>query len=117
VAGSSSSEGEMLSSAQRLIEELELESLMVTRSSEGISLFSRDGKVHASPSRAREVFDVSGAGDTVIATVGALYASGVHGEQALAIANLAAGVVVSRIGTAAVTLEDIKQALGREVGS
>jgi len=117
VAGQSLSEGDMLSSAQRLIEDLELDSLMVTRSSEGISLFSRDGKVHASPSRAREVFDVSGAGDTVIATVGALYAAGVQGEEALAIANLAAGVVVSRIGTAAVTLDDIKQALSREVGS
>ncbi len=117
VAGRSDSEADMLERAQRLLDELDLESLMVTRSAAGISLFTRDGKVHASPSRAREVFDVSGAGDTVIATVAAMHALGITGERALSLANVAAGVVVSRIGTAAVTIEDIQNALSREAGS
>lgn len=117
VVGASETESDMLARAQRLLDELDLESLMVTRSAAGISLFTRDGKVHASPSRAREVFDVSGAGDTVIATIGALRAIGISGEQSLSLANVAAGVVVSRIGTAAVTIDDIRSALSREAGS
>ena len=68
----------------------------------------RDGKVEQTlPTRARQVFDVSGAGDTVIATLTAALTSGLSAEDAAKLANLAAGVVVSRLGTATVTPEDL----------
>jgi D-beta-D-heptose 7-phosphate kinase/D-beta-D-heptose 1-phosphate adenosyltransferase len=69
---------------------------------------SRNGSVELTlPTQAREVFDVSGAGDTVIATLTAALASGATAEEAAKLANLAAGVVVSRIGTATVTSKDL----------
>lgn len=88
----------MLAAAQPLISENDFQYLTVTMSEKGIMLLRRDSRFH-SPARAREVFDVSGAGDTVIATLAACLAGGLQIETAIELANLAAGIVVGKVGT------------------
>ncbi len=111
VAGGWKNEAELTAKAQKLRAELELEALLVTRSEEGMSLFRAGGELHE-PTLAREVFDVSGAGDTVIATLAVMLASGADMADAVRIANRAAGIVVGKLGTAVVSraeiLEDMK---------
>ncbi len=99
VAGRARDEDDLARRAQALRHDLQLDALLLTRSEEGMSLFSDAGTLSI-PARAREVFDVSGAGDTVIATLGALLAAGAPMADAMAIANEAAGVVVGKLGTA-----------------
>ncbi len=94
--------------AQRVA--FELRYLAVTMSEKGIRLLSESGAYH-SPARAREVFDVSGAGDTVIATVAAAMAGGLKVETAVDLANLAAGVVVGKVGTVAIAAHELVAAL------
>jgi rfaE bifunctional protein kinase chain/domain len=106
VAGSWQSEEELTAKAQQLREELNLEALLVTRSEEGMSLFRADGVLHE-PTQAREVFDVSGAGDTVIATLAVMLACGADMAEAVRVANRAAGIVVGKLGTAVVTKEEL----------
>ena len=101
VAGRWTSDADLAVRADKLRRELDLEALLVTRSEEGMSLFTAEGAVHI-PAVAREVFDVSGAGDTVIATLAALVSAGAPLADAMAIANQAAGVVVGKLGTAVV---------------
>jgi rfaE bifunctional protein kinase chain/domain len=110
VAGRWSSEAEMTQKAQDLRQRLGLNYLLVTRSEEGMSLYSQDDsgpqELHV-PAHAREVFDVSGAGDTVIATLAAMIASG-HGiHESVAIANRAGGIVVGKLGTATVSADEL----------
>lgn len=107
VVGTWKDEADLAARAQRLREELGLEALLVTRSEEGMSLFRADGTTHE-PARAREVFDVSGAGDTVIATLAVMLASGSDLCDAMRLANRAAGVVVGKLGTAVVELDELK---------
>jgi rfaE bifunctional protein kinase chain/domain len=97
--------------AHALCTELRLGGLLVTRSEEGMTLFDagpdgRPGHLHQ-PAQARQVFDVTGAGDTVIATLAAMLAAGVSLRDAVPVANRAGGVVVSRFGTAAVTHDEL----------
>jgi rfaE bifunctional protein kinase chain/domain len=99
VAGRARDEDDLARRAQALRRELRLEALLLTRSEEGMTLYSDAGALTV-PAQAREVFDVSGAGDTVIATLGALLAAGAPIRDAMAIANRAAGVVVGKLGTA-----------------
>jgi len=106
VAGSWKDEAELNAKAQQLRTELKLEALLVTRSEEGMSLFRERDVLHE-PTQAREVFDVSGAGDTVIATLAVMLASGADMPDAVRIANRAAGVVVGKLGTAVVSREEI----------
>jgi rfaE bifunctional protein kinase chain/domain len=87
---------------------LQLEALLVTRSEEGMSLFRANNILHE-PTQAREVFDVSGAGDTVIATLAVMLASGAELGDAVRIANRAAGIVVGKLGTAVVSRQEILQ--------
>ena len=101
VAGRWTSDADLAARADKLRRELDLEALLVTRSEEGMSLFTAEGAVHI-PAVAREVLDVSGAGDTVIATLAALVSAGAPLADAMAIANQAAGVVVGKLGTAVV---------------
>ncbi|MFZ5556971.1 MAG: D-glycero-beta-D-manno-heptose-7-phosphate kinase [Pseudomonadota bacterium] len=101
VAGSWKSEEEFTSKAQRLRRELGLQALLVTRSEEGMTLFREAEVIHA-PADAREVFDVSGAGDTVIATLAVMLAAGADLPAAVRLANRAAGIVVGKLGTAVV---------------
>jgi rfaE bifunctional protein kinase chain/domain len=108
VAGNWKSEAELNEKAQKLRSELGLDALLVTRSEEGMSLFREQGILHE-PTLAREVFDVSGAGDTVIATLAVMLASGADMAEAVRIANRAAGLVVAKLGTAVVSREEILQ--------
>jgi len=106
VAGGWKDEAELEGKAQKLRADLGLDALLVTRSEEGMSLFREQGILHE-PTQAREVYDVSGAGDTVIATLAVMLASGADIEDAVRIANRAAGVVVAKLGTAVVSREEI----------
>lgn len=99
VIGRWADEHELARKAEWLRSELGVDALLVTRSEQGMTLFTADG-ARSIPARAREVYDVSGAGDTVIATLGALIAAGAPVEDAMQIANEAAGVVVGKLGTA-----------------
>lgn len=106
VAGGWKSEAELDEKAARVREQFGLGALLVTRSEEGMSLFDARG-AHHEPTRAREVFDVSGAGDTVIATMAAALAAGADGIEAMRLANRAAGIVVGKFGTAIATAEEV----------
>ncbi len=106
VIGPWSSEPDLEARALALRERLGLRALLLTRSEEGISLFDDQGHYRL-PTAAREVFDVTGAGDTVIGVLAALIACGMPLRDAAAQANRAAGIVVSRFGTAAVTLAEL----------
>jgi D-glycero-beta-D-manno-heptose-7-phosphate kinase len=108
VAGSWRSEAELATKAQSLRAELALDALLITRSEEGMSLYTDAGVQHI-PAQAREVYDVSGAGDTVIATIGALLGARADLFSAVRIANLAAGIVVGKLGTAVVYPEELSQ--------
>ena len=110
VVGKWSSEDELIAKAQKLRGELGLDALLVTRSEEGMTLFADDG-IHHQPAQAREVFDVSGAGDTVIATLAVVLAAGADWAEAIRIANVAAGIVVGKLGTAVVTREELAAAM------
>jgi D-glycero-beta-D-manno-heptose-7-phosphate kinase len=106
VVGRWRDEADMTARAQALRQRLDLHALLVTRSEEGMSLYTDDGTLTI-PAQAREVFDVSGAGDTVIGTVGALLAAGASLPDAVRIANAAAGVVVGKLGAAVVTPDEL----------
>ena len=101
VVGAWADDGDLAERAQALRQRLGVAGLLVTRSEEGISLFDGSGHLRL-PTAAREVFDVTGAGDTVIATLAALMAAGMPLRDAAPFANRAAGIVVSRFGTASV---------------
>jgi rfaE bifunctional protein kinase chain/domain len=107
VVGRWRDEDDMAQRAQRLRESLDLEALLVTRSEEGMSLYTAAGTLTI-PAQAREVFDVSGAGDTVIATLGALLAADAPLADAVRVANEAAGIVVGKLGTAVVTPDELR---------
>ena len=107
VVGKWNSEADLEERAQDLRRKLGLQALLLTRSEDGMSLF-REGSVLHESARAREVFDVSGAGDTVIAVVGAMLAVHATMEDAMRLANLAAGIVVGKLGTATVNMEELR---------
>lgn len=109
VVGRWSSDEELAAKARKLCGDLGLEALLVTRSEEGMTLFSDE--THHQPALAREVFDVSGAGDTVIATLAIMIAAGADWAEAIRVANIAAGIVVGKLGTAVVSREELAAAL------
>ncbi|HSG76764.1 MAG TPA: PfkB family carbohydrate kinase, partial [Burkholderiales bacterium] len=106
VVGSWKDEADLVRRAQGLRAELGLEALLVTRSEQGMSLFRADGVLNV-PAETREVYDVSGAGDTVIAALGVMIAAGATLEDAMRIANRAGGIVVGKLGTAVATREEL----------
>jgi rfaE bifunctional protein kinase chain/domain len=110
VVGRWRDEADLARRADKLRGELELDALLVTRSEEGMTLFE-DGRVTHQPTTAREVYDVSGAGDTVIATLAVMLAAGLAMRDAVAIANHAAGIVVGKLGTAVVHPDELAAAL------
>ena len=112
VAGSWKTEAELNTKAEKLRTELQLEALLVTRSEDGMSLY-RASEVWHEPAQTREVFDVSGAGDTVIAALATMLASGADLHDAIRVANRAAGIVVGKLGTAVVSREEIIQDMGK----
>jgi rfaE bifunctional protein kinase chain/domain len=101
-----STEAELAVLAARVRDDARIDSLLVTRSEEGMTLFDAHGALHV-PALAQQVFDVTGAGDTVIATMAALLASGTSVRDAVPIANRAAGIVVSRFGTASASYDEL----------
>jgi rfaE bifunctional protein kinase chain/domain len=106
IVGSWKTEEQLTEKAQKLREELGLTALLLTRSEEGMSLYTADEVLHVHAD-AREVFDVSGAGDTVIATMAAMLGAGASLAEALATANRAGGIVVGKLGTATVTRDEL----------
>jgi rfaE bifunctional protein kinase chain/domain len=106
IVGNWKSEEELTTKAQNMRAELDLQGLLLTRSEEGMTLYTAQGQVNF-PAMAREVFDVSGAGDTVIATMAALLGSGMPVAQAVDMANRAGGIVVGKLGTATVTRDEL----------
>ena len=114
VVGKVHSDDELVSKGQALIKDKELGALLVTRSEKGMTLLQADKPPFHLPTRAREVFDVTGAGDTVISVLAAGLAAGQSMEDAMALSNLAAGVVVSKLGTATTTVTELKAAIRAE---
>lgn len=106
IAGSWATEAELTEKAQQLRRALKLEALLLTRSEEGMTLYTEQNVMHV-PTMAREVFDVSGAGDTVIASLAVMLGAGLGGDDAVSIANRAGGIVVGKLGTATVTQEEL----------
>ena len=106
VVGGWNSEEELSTKAHNLRNELQLDAVLLTRSEEGMTLFDAQGVTHIA-AQAREVFDVTGAGDTVIATLAALVAAGMSLREAMPWANRAGGVVVGKFGTATVSYEEL----------
>ena len=106
VAGAWKDERELTERAQQLRRRLGAEALLITRSEEGMTLYQDGARFHVG-AQAREVFDVSGAGDTVIATLGAALASGMRMKDAVKLANRAGGIVVGKLGTAVVTPKEL----------
>jgi rfaE bifunctional protein kinase chain/domain len=106
IVGSWTDEAHLAEKAQRLRDELALEALLLTRSEEGMSLYTAQGQTHF-PAQALEVFDVSGAGDTVIAALAAMLGGGSSLVDAVTVANRAGGIVVGKLGTAVVTREEL----------
>jgi rfaE bifunctional protein kinase chain/domain len=107
VVGKWRDEADLTQKAQHLREELGLQALLLTRSEEGMSLYTADGVEHVK-AQAREVFDVSGAGDTVIGTMAVAIAAGWSLSKAMALANRAGGIVVGKLGTATISWEELR---------
>ena len=107
VVGAWSSEAELERKAQALREQLGLHALLLTRSEEGMTLFEAR-RVSSVPAQAREIADVTGAGDTVIATLSLMVASGLELAPAMALANRAGGLVVAKFGTATLSYEELR---------
>lgn len=106
VVGPWRDEAELRSKAHQLRSDLGLQAVLLTRSEEGMTLFDAEGELHV-PAVAREVFDVTGAGDTVIATLAAMAATGMRLRDAVPIANRAGGIVVGKFGTATVNYSEL----------
>jgi D-glycero-beta-D-manno-heptose-7-phosphate kinase len=106
VVGTWKDEKDLKSRAQALREKLGLEALLLTRGEDGMTLFAKN-RATTIKAEAREVFDVTGAGDTVIATLAVMLAAGAKLDAAVRLANRAAGIVVGKLGTAAVRHEEL----------
>lgn len=109
-------EEEVTRRARRLCADLQLEALLITRGDRGLSVYTSEGVPRHFPARAREVYDVTGAGDTVIAVLAAAMAVEQDLDQAAALANLAAGLVVGKLGAATVSPVELRRALHEEDG-
>ncbi len=118
VVGPCRNEGELVARGQALIRAHRLGGLLITRGEQGMTLLREGAPERHLPARAREVYDVTGAGDTVIAVLAGALAAGSDLEEATGLANLAAGIVVGKLGTATVTLPELQAAtrLQQEAG-
>jgi D-beta-D-heptose 7-phosphate kinase/D-beta-D-heptose 1-phosphate adenosyltransferase len=117
VTGRCATEAELVARGEQLMAELDLQALLVTRGEHGMTLLRPGKKELHMPARAREVFDVTGAGDTVIAVLAAAIAAGAGLPQAVGLANIAAGIVVGKLGTAAVSAPELRRAVQQDQGS
>ena len=117
VVGTIASEADLIAKAQHLIEQLDIKALLITRSEQGMSLIRKDMPEFHLPAIAKEVADVTGAGDTVISTLAATLAAGQDLEQAVTLANVAASIVVSKLGTATVSEPELRAEYQRHQGN
>ncbi|MCQ4321280.1 bifunctional D-glycero-beta-D-manno-heptose-7-phosphate kinase/D-glycero-beta-D-manno-heptose 1-phosphate adenylyltransferase HldE [Stutzerimonas stutzeri] len=117
IVGRCQDENELVAKGLKLLGDLDLGALLVTRGEHGMTLLRPGHPALHLPARAREVFDVTGAGDTVISTLAGALAAGEDLPQAVALANLAAGIVVGKLGTAAISAPELRRAVQREQGS
>ena len=117
VVGHCESETSLVNKGRQLLSELELSALLVTRGEQGMTLLRPDVPELHLPARAKEVFDVTGAGDTVISVLAASVAAGESLSSGVALANLAGGIVVGKLGTATVSGPELRRALMREHGA
>lgn len=104
----------IVAAARHIIETCQIDNVLATRSQDGMTLVTKEGQVTHLPTRAREVFDVSGAGDTVVATLALAIGRGADLEEAAFLANIAAGIVVGKIGTASVHHDELIEALHQQ---
>jgi len=116
VVGKVVSEADLIDKAQQLIKRLDIKTILVTRSENGMSLIRQDQAAFHLPAIAKEVSDVTGAGDTVISTLAAVLAVGESIETAVTLANVAASIVVSKLGTATVSEPELKTEYQRHQG-
>ena len=114
VVGPCSSLDDMAIKAAELLKIIEVEFLLITLSEKGMALFNNEGLVFHQKARAREVFDVSGAGDTVIGAMAAMLAAGAGYQDAVHIANAAAAIVVGKLGVATASADEIMIEIGKE---
>ncbi|MEI7950134.1 MAG: bifunctional D-glycero-beta-D-manno-heptose-7-phosphate kinase/D-glycero-beta-D-manno-heptose 1-phosphate adenylyltransferase HldE [Gammaproteobacteria bacterium] len=117
IVGHCNSEEELVQKGRRLLQELNLEALLITRGEHGMSLIRQHGPEQHFPARARDVFDVTGAGDTVIAVVAACMGAGLPLPESVALANIAAGLVVAKLGTAAISGPELRREVQLDGGS
>ena len=117
IVGPCKTEEELVHRGKDLAKELELDALLVTRSEQGMTLIRVDKDELHFPARAREVFDVTGAGDTVISTLAAALAAGEDLPNAVALSNIAASIVVGKLGTAAISAPELRRAVSKEQGA
>jgi rfaE bifunctional protein kinase chain/domain len=115
VVGTWSSSAEMEDKALDLVRQIEINGLLVTRGENGMTLFRLDGEPVQEEARSLEVYDISGAGDTVVAMVAVGIAAKFGWKKTLKLSNIAAGVVVSKLGTAVATLTEIRTELNEEL--
>ena len=118
VAGACASEQDLINKGNRLLEQHDLDALLITRGEHGMTLLRRGAPEFHLPTQAREVFDVTGAGDTVISVLAAALAAGEDMPAATALANLAAGIVVGKLGTASVSVPELRRTVqhGQDAG-
>lgn len=114
VVGECQSESEIVEKAQNLLAEFDIGALLVTRSEHGMTLIRRDEKEFHLPAKAREVYDVTGAGDTVVATLACAIGAGFDYQEACMLANSAAGIVVGKLGTSTVSIQELINAVQDE---
>ncbi len=108
------SEEEIVAAARQMIQDCDLQALLVTRGAQGMTLVEKGDKVFHLRAEAREVFDVTGAGDTVIATMAAAFSAGAGLADAAELANIAAGIVVGKVGTAVTNTAELVHAIHRQ---
>ena len=103
----------LLQAGRRIIDELDCRSVLITQGKDGMTLFEKSGEIFHIPTVARKVFDVTGAGDTVISTLAMGLASGLDYRSAAIISNFAAGIVVGEVGTSTVKIEELKKIINQ----
>jgi rfaE bifunctional protein kinase chain/domain len=108
-------EESLVQAGRHMLHELNCRSVLITQGKDGMTLFERNGEISHIPTVARKVFDVTGAGDTVISALCLGLASGIDLKSAAMIANFAAGIVVGEVGTSTVGVEDLKKAISSRI--
>ncbi len=117
VVGVCLNEQALVDKGAELMDRLDIEALLITRSEHGMTLLRKNMPELHLPARAREVFDVTGAGDTVISVLATALAAGESLPEAVAMANIAAGIVVGKLGTATISMPELRRAISEEQGS